>query len=394
MSPQIARKGGLRQKALNARQPDGRRRLHMTLGQVFDPRKNALNSWRLALAMLVIVFHSFPLTGRDVPFAPARQLLREIGVDGFFAISGFLIIASWLGNPRLRNYFVARAFRILPGFYTCLIVTAFVIAPIGVALQGGPARDLLLSTAPTKYILKNSAVWMFQFDVGGTPHGIPWTAAWNFSLWTLKWELLCYIAVAVLGVVGLLSRRWLLPAAMVLALSWAALVSYTTSYSGLGRGLGPPEVQAGRFAVMFLAGALVYQFRNVIPARWSLVGVSVVIVLAAGLLPNYRLIAAVPLAYAIIVSGALIHDKRFRLRTDLSYGVYIYSFPIQQLLVICGLGSMNPIAFTTISALATLPIAALSWIVVEKPAMTLKSRLKRSRSAPAGEHQPAQTVSG
>jgi hypothetical protein len=62
---------------------------------------------------------------------------------------------------------------------------------------------------------------------------------------------------------------------------------------------------------MFLAGALVHQFRNVIPARWSLVGVSVVIVLAAGLLPNYRLIAAVPLAYAIIVSGALIHDKRF-----------------------------------------------------------------------------------
>ena len=136
-----------------------------------------------------------------------------------------------------------------------------------------------------------------------------------------------------------------------------------------------------------------YQFRNVIPARWSLVGVSVVIVLG-GLLPNYRLIAAVPLAYAIIVSGALIHDKRFRLRTDLSYGVYIYSFPIQQLLVIGGLGSLNPIAFMTISALATLPIAALSWIVVEKPAMTLKSRLKRSRSAPAGEHQPAQTVSG
>jgi peptidoglycan/LPS O-acetylase OafA/YrhL len=393
MSSQITRKGGLRQGALKAPQPDGRRRLHMTLGQAFDPRKNALNSWRLALAMLVIVFHAFPLTGRDVPFAPARQLLREIGVDGFFAISGFLIVASWLGNPRLRNYFVARGFRILPGFYTCLIVTAFVIAPIGVALQGGPVRDLLLSTAPTEYILKNSAVWMLQFDIGGTPHGVPWPA-WDFSLWTLKWELLCYIAVAVLGVVGLLGRRWLLPAAMVLALSWSALFSYISSYSGLGPGLGNAEVQAGRFAVMFLAGALVHQFRNVIPARWSLVGVSVVIVLAAGLLPNYRLIAAVPLAYAIIVSGALIHDKRFRLRTDLSYGVYIYAFPIQQLLVICGLGSMNPIAFMTISALATLPIAALSWIVVEKPAMTLKSRLKRSRAAPAGEHQPAQTVSG
>ena len=222
-------------RSANAGQPDGRRRLHTRPRQVFDPRKNALNSWRLALATLVIVFHSFPLTGRDVPFAPARQLLREIGVDGFFAISGFLIVASWLGTRGFATI-SARGFRILPGFYTCLIVTAFVIAPIGVALQGG--RRATRSHVPIEYILKNSAVWMFQFDVGGTPHGIPWTAAWNFSLWTLKWELLCYIAVAVLGVVGLLRRRWLLPAAMVLALSWAALVSYTTSYSGLGRGLG------------------------------------------------------------------------------------------------------------------------------------------------------------
>jgi peptidoglycan/LPS O-acetylase OafA/YrhL len=59
-----------------------------------------------------------------------------------------------------------------------------------------------------------------------------------------------------------------------------------------------------------------------------------------------------------------------------------------------GLGGMNPIAFMIIAALATLPIAALSWIAVEKPAMSLKSRLTRKRSAPAGAHQPVQTVSG
>ena len=102
------------------------------------------------------------------------------------------------------------------------------------------------------------------------------------------------------------------------------------------------EVSA-RFAVMFLAGALLYQCRNVIPARWSLVAVSVVIVLASSLLPNYRLVGAIPLAYAIIISGALIHNKRLSLRTDLSYGVYIYAWPMQQLLIICGLAILNPI---------------------------------------------------
>jgi peptidoglycan/LPS O-acetylase OafA/YrhL len=125
----------------------------------------------------------------------------------------------------------------------------------------------------------------------------------------------------------------------------------------------------------------------VIPARWSLVAVSVVIVLAASLLPNYRLIGGIPLAYAIIVSGALIHNKRLRLRTDLSYGVYIYAFPIQQLLIICGLGIMNPIVFAIIAAIATLPLAALSWFLIEKPSLSLKSRLKRRSIAPPGEQR-------
>jgi peptidoglycan/LPS O-acetylase OafA/YrhL len=74
--------------------------------------------------------------------------------------------------------------------------------------------------------------------------------------------------------------------------------------------------------------------------------------------------------------------------------VYIYAFPIQQLLVICGLASLNPIVFAIIAAIATLPLAALSWFLVEKPAMSLKSRLKRTVIAPAGERQPGSTVPG
>jgi peptidoglycan/LPS O-acetylase OafA/YrhL len=351
----------------------------MKLGQVFDPRNNALNAFRLALATGVILWHSFPLTGHEVSFAAARQLLGDVEVDGFFAISGFLITSSWLSNPRVRDYFVARALRILPGLWVCLIITAFVIAPIGIAIQGGPATKLLLSTAPFKYVLENSAVLLLKLDIGGTPRGIPYPGTWNNSLWTLQAEVFCYIAVAGLGVVGLLSRRWLLPAAMALALSWAASLPITT----VGEAMTVRAEQAAtRCAIMFLAGALLHQFRNVIPARWSLVAVSVVIVLVAGLLPDYRLVAAIPLAYAVIVSGALIHDKRFSLRTDLSYGLYIYAFPTQQLLVICGLRSLNPIVFFVLATIATLPLAALSWFLVEKHAMSLKSRLIRKRSVP------------
>jgi peptidoglycan/LPS O-acetylase OafA/YrhL len=380
------------------RGPKRRRTTNLTLGEEFDPRNNALNAWRLTLATGVILWHSWPLTGRQVSSEPIHQLLRDGWVDGFFAISGFLITWSWFRRPRVRDYLVARGLRILPGLWACLIVTALIIAPIALAIQGGSAARLLLSRAPFEYVLGNSAVLLREYDVGGTPHGIPWSGDWNGSLWTLFWEALCYIAIAGLGVVGLLRRRWLIPALLALVLYWSAKLPPYTGFieaaPGARQHIDAATAKlvmdgiAARFALMFLAGALLYRFRNVIPARWSLVVVSLVIVGAASLLPNYRVVGAIPLAYAIIVSGALIHNKRLRLRTDFSYGVYIYAFPMQQLLVICGLAFLNPIVFAIIAAIATLPLAALSWFVVEKPAISLKSRLKRRSIAATAERQP------
>jgi peptidoglycan/LPS O-acetylase OafA/YrhL len=363
-----------------------------TLGEVFDPRNNALNAWRLAMATGVILWHSWLVTGRTISFEPAHQLMRDVWVDGFFAMSGFLITWSWFKRPRLRDYFVARGLRILPAFWVCLIVIAFVIAPIGVAIQGGSPGKLLLSPGPIGYVLNNSALLIKQGDISGTPIGVPLPGEWDSSLWTLYWEALCYIAIALLGITGLLRRRWVIPLLLALAVAWSTRLPSMSAIVEAPPDKRPPldaatqlliaEGAAARFAMMFLAGALLYQVRNVIPARWSLVALSVAIVLIASLLPNYRWLAAFPLAYALVVSGALIHNPRLRLRTDLSYGVYIYAFPIQQILVIGGLAFLAPPVFAIIAAALTLPLAALSWFLVEKPAMSLKARLGR-RNPPA-----------
>jgi peptidoglycan/LPS O-acetylase OafA/YrhL len=367
-----------------------------TLGHRFDPRCNALNAWRLTLATGVIVCHSFLVTGHHIPSSAAvRQLLAEGWVDGFFAISGFLITASWMHRPHARDYFIARALRILPGLWVCLIITAFVIAPAAVAIQGGP--NLLASTAPIEYVLKNSAVLMVQPDIAGTPTGVIFPQMWDGSLWTLFWEMLCYIAVGVLGVTGLLYRRWLIPAWLVAAMVAAALLPPLSVLDTL-RPPAPVDTTTGalilaaiaaRLALMFAAGALLYQYRNVIPARWSLVAVSAGIVAASSFTSNYRLIGAIPLAYAIIVSGALVRNARLRLRTDLSYGVYIYAFPIQQLLAICGLGALHPLIFAVIATAATLPLAAMSWFLVERRALALKRRWSRSESPPRSKKEPS-----
>ncbi|WP_431235733.1 acyltransferase family protein [Mycolicibacterium psychrotolerans] len=343
------------------------------------------------MASGVILWHSWLITGRTISFEPAHQLLRDGWVDGFFAISGFLITWSWVRRPRLRDYFAARGLRILPGFWVCLIVIAFVIAPIGVAIQGGSPGQLLLSGAPIHYVLNNFTLMITQTDIAGTPLGVPVPGEWDSSLWTLYWEALCYIAIAVLGVTGLLRRKWVVPVLLVLAVIWSTLLPSMSAIVEAPPDKRPvldtatqiliAENAAARFAVMFLAGALLFQVRKAIPARWSLVALSVVIVLAASFLPNYRWVAAFPLAYALVVSGALIHNPRLRLRNDLSYGVYIYAFPIQQILVICGLAFLAPPVFAVIAAAITLPLAALSWYLVEKPAMSLKGRLGR-RSPP------------
>ncbi|PND54899.1 acyltransferase [Mycobacterium sp. ENV421] len=364
-----------------------------SLGSVFDPRANALNACRLAMATGVILYHSWLLTGRHLSFAPAHQLLRDVWVDGFFAISGFLITWSWFRHPQVREYFVARALRILPGLWFCLIVTAFVIAPIGVAIQGGSAGKLLLSRAPFEYVVGNLGVMLTQQGVGGTPSGIPVSGVWNGSLWTLIWEVLCYIAVAVFGVVGFLRRKWFIPALFALTLLWSMSLPAWSVFADLAetqQKMDPATaalfVQAivARFALMFWAGALIYEFRNAIPARWSLVALSVVIGLAASFLPNYRLLAAIPLAYAVIVTGALIKNKRLRLRTDFSYGVYVYAWPIQQLLVMSGLAFLNPIVFAMVATAVTVPLAAVSWFLVEKPAVSLKRRYEQRRRAAVG----------
>lgn len=346
----------------------------MKLGQVFDPRNNALNAIRLALAAEVMLFHSWPITGRMPPTA-ILQVFFSVGVDGFFAISGFLITASWLNDPRIRDYLVARALRILPAFYICLIVTAFAFAPLSVAIQGGSAAKLLQSSAPFEYVLKNSAVAYLHTNVGGTPLGVPWAGRWNGSLWSLVWELMCYLAVAVIGVAGLTNRRWVSPAILALATLGAMVLPPLT----LTEAWTVPQL-AVRSAIMFSAGALLYQWRDKVPARWSLVVVSVLVILASSQLPDYRVVAALPLAYAVVASGVLTHNKRLRLRTDLSYGVYIYAYPTQQILAVCGLTWLNPVVFFILSAIVTLPLAALSWFLVEKPARSLKLRLKRKWS--------------
>lgn len=332
--------------------------------EVFDPRANALNSVRLVLALSVLLWHSFPLTGHKVGSWPVEQLLGHVGVDGFFAISGYLITSSWLRSPRTGPFLRARVLRILPGFWVSLLVTALVVGPAALLIRGaspGPGywRGAL------DYVVGNAGLWVTRYDVAGTPTGVPYPHVWNGSMWTLAWEFACYLAVLVLGLVHLLRRRSTVVVAFVLLL----VAVLATAYGPVGNRW---VTDGARFGLPFVAGALVHHFADRIPVRPALLVAAGLLVVGSAWLPDYRPVAALPLAYLVLCLGALGHDPRLRLRQDLSYGTYIYAFPVQQLLATAGLASAGVALFALTSLVLTVPLAALSWFLVERPALRLK----------------------
>ncbi len=268
------------------RRPNRRLTTSPTLGEEFDPRSNALNAWRLTLATGVILWHSWPLTGRQVSFEPVHQLLRDGWVDGFFAISGFLITWSWFRRPRLRDYFLARGLTHPSGVVGLPDRHGVCHRPDRRGDPGRLRRQVATVARAVRVRPRKQRRAATQPRYRRNTTRGPLVGEWDGSLWTLFWEVLCYIAIAGLGVVGLLRRRWLIPALFALVLYWSAILppysAFIEAAPGARQHIDAATARlvtngvAARFAVMFLAGALLYRFRHVIPARWSLVAVSLV----------------------------------------------------------------------------------------------------------------------
>lgn len=346
-----------------------------SLAATLDPRDNGLNLLRLIMASGVIIYHSFRLADVRIPGAPLEQGLENIWVDGFFVLSGFLIAGSWLRRPNIGAYLRNRMLRIYPAFVVCLVVTAFVLAPIGTMMSG----EHLVLADQVRYVVVNLGLLIREYDIGGTPDTVAWTGAWNGSLWTLFWEFLCYLGVLLAGVLGLLRRRWGVP--VLFAGAW--LFQLATTLTAIGEMRVPIVMHrigslaledAARFAITFTAGMLIYHLRERLVASWMWVALATAGLVASMWLPEYRLLGAFLLAYALVAAGALMNHRWMILRTDISYGVYIYAFPIQQILAIAGVPAYGLLLYALAAFAITCVLAWLSWTLVEERALRLKAR--------------------
>jgi peptidoglycan/LPS O-acetylase OafA/YrhL len=300
-------------------------------------RQNNYDALRLIGALTVLVSHQFALAGLPEPKVLGTYNLGYVAVYMFFSISGYLVAGSWQSDPNAKRYLVRRMLRLGPAFMVLM----------GVSLVAGTLLG-------TRYFPNNP---------------LP---AFNGSLWTIEYEVLCYLVVAI--------GATLLPMRVGALLAFAALLVYwDMSYQRFGPELG----------LMFCAGVLL----RTLPLGKPLVPIAVALLLALLFRddPFRFLLALLPLITVLIGNASWPVVRRTGRFGDFSYGLYIYAFPVQQFVVLW-LGVDTPYwSLLSVSLVITMVLAVASWKLVEAPALLLKAGLVRDRVG-TGVQSPASTL--
>lgn len=342
-----------------------------SLADRYDARHNGLWALRLVLAITVAVVHAQVIGWQSQPRL-GRTDLGDLAVDGFFVISGFLVTSS-AERLSLSRFAWHRALRILPGYWVSLVVTAFVAAPLLAWARGRPPSGVLsgAGSAPD-FVVANVALMIRQWTIAGLPGPPLVDDAMNGSLWTLFYEALCYLAIAALAWAGMIRKgkgghRLLAhPLVATTAAVWVCLTAQSLGW------LGGRLEYLPRFALLFLLGALGRRYAHRV--RYSTVGlVAAVMVLAVGVgvFENYRPLSGGAFAYLVLWLMVAL-PVTVQPSIDLSYGLYVYHWPVQLLTVETGLRDGGRVVLTVASIAATLVAALASWFLVEQPALRHK----------------------
>lgn len=336
----------------------------VTLAERFSPRQNAFDILRLALALTVAFCHLIAIGYGWQPRWDSGLTLSGLGVHGFFVLSGFLVTRSYLSLASFPRFAWHRFLRIMPAFWVCLLVTAFVMAPIMAQVEGRPVRSILWgANSSLTYVLSNAFLAIFQSGISGLLATTPIPEDVDVALWSLAFEAVCYSMVALLGVLAVLQKRRWIVLAMGIFLWGLTIVQEMT---------GPlPHAVALALSLvnLFVLGMIGYLYRDWVPASGMIaLASSAVFLLCTFTLTDYQAGAAPAFAYLLLWFGAC-SPLRLRVSNDFSYGVYIYHWPVLQLLAVAGVATASPALFVLASVPLVGALAVASWFVVERPAL-------------------------
>lgn len=338
---------------------------------------NNFNLLRLSFALMVVVYHIIALAnvGGWQQAEQATSVLAELGVQGFFVLSGYLVFASLERSGSIALYAEKRARRLLPAY---VVVVTLCVA--GALIFSPAARNDLAGVA--RYLGWNLLFLNFmEPNLPGVFEGNRFTEV-NGALWTLKIEVMFYLVLPILALLLKLAGRfrWVLFAVIYVGAEiWRATFMHLGQVGGgmmaeLGRQL-PGQMS------FFIVGIALAAWRDDVNWRSLLAPIAIVLLALSVVFPAAMPLRAIGLGvtsiWLAVAIPRLLDPARFG---DLSYGVYIIHFPIIQVAVVAGLFASSPWIGAGVSLLAALLAAMLLWWLVERPALRVDSAYRRHRT--------------
>ena len=344
----------------------------VTISHQFDQSKGRPSGFdylRISLATMVVIIHAPVITlgtpgGEMVWHSSMLPVIRMV-IPMFFALSGFLIASSFERTPSLYKFFGLRIIRIGPALFVETLLSALVLGPL-----------------MTEFTLKNyfsdplffnyfkNIVGDPQFHLPGlfahTPNNLV-----NFQLWTIPFELECYLLIGLVGLLGGQRYRIIAPIAMIMIIAGSLLVRVLVWHNmpEIYRPLPGPLL-----VISFIAGVSVYFYREYLSSGVFTIILLTIVNLVIFRLPGFwQFFSPITIAWLVGCIGTLNPHRLAVLRgADYSYGLYLYGYPIEQTVVYIFPHVLSPV-FTAILALIFASVfAAFSWHFVEKPALKLR----------------------
>ena len=324
-------------------------------------------------ASSVLVSHAYPISLGVGAAEPLDDIIgRSLGwtaVAVFFVISGFLITRSFDQRRHVKDWLAARFLRLFPGLFVVLIVTAFLYGPVTTAL---PIGSYFSNSETFTYVPRNLTLAFLQNGLPGVLETNPFPVAINGSLWTLFHEVACYGGVFLAGMLGLFRTKR--HAAILFAFY---VVLYLVFYAPQpGTLLTPRAIALRNLSLPFAIGAAAYVWRDSIRLHWAVIPLGALALVPLRWTVVFDVTLILWIAYTVMLLAYLPAGKirRYNDLGDYSYGIYIYAFPVQQLMV-WALGPMTPLMNMALSFPLVLCCAVLSWHFIESPALRLRQRV-------------------
>jgi len=354
----------------------------ITLEEKYDRKNNIFDYIRIILAIFVIVAHCYPLffgIGVSDPITKkilVTESLGGIAVIGFFTLSGFMITQSMMNSKNNKQFFGKRLIRIFPALIVMLLLTVFVLGPI---VYNGNIANYFKSSSVWKYLVQNINLFgNTAYNIEGVFEGNPYPSAINGSLWSLKHEFIAYIFLMLLSSCAIIkNRKAMLGITGVAILTYILNINFASIFNFLNNiGVIMEISQFIKLIMYFLIGATIYLYKDKIKMSFKYFVFACIILLLGISLNATKYVLILTMPYILMYIGTFKFKKDILAKMgDFSYALYIYAFPIQQLIVFYLKDKISIWTYILLSIVITSVISIITTYVVDNNVKKLKNKL-------------------